>query len=104
RSCGVTCADATAEYRLPVRGLAFAGLVLAVSCSTPSRPPASPSAPIARTMAVAFSGGLTGSLTEINVPSRPSEGSPVCAGTISNDPAGANYLLVGTVGTDEASL
>ena len=55
-------------------------------------------------MAVAFSGGLTGSLTQIDVPSRPSEGSPVCAGVISSDPAGANYLLVGSVGADLASL
>jgi hypothetical protein len=87
-----------------MRSLAVAGVLLTVSCGTASSSPASPSASIVRTMALGFSGGLTGSLTQINVPSRPSEGSPVCAGTISNDAAGANYLLVGNVGTDEASL
>jgi hypothetical protein len=87
-----------------VRSLLVTVVILAVSCTTASPQAASPAASVARVMALGVSGGLTGSLTVINVPSRPSEGSPVCGGTISNDPAGANYLLVGNVGTDEASL
>ncbi|HAF10455.1 MAG TPA: hypothetical protein DCK98_10305 [Chloroflexi bacterium] len=61
-----------------MRDLALAGVVLAVSCSAAtSSSAASPSAAVARTIALTFSGGLTGVMTEVNVPSRPSEGSPV---------------------------
>lgn len=55
-------------------------------------------------MGLTFTGPIVGTLTEVKVPSRPSEGSPVCAGTISSDPAGANYLFVGTVGADEPNV
>jgi hypothetical protein len=55
-------------------------------------------------MAVAFSGGLSGTMTEVIVPSRASEYSPVCGGTISSDAAGANYLLNGSAGSDVPSL
>lgn len=55
-------------------------------------------------MALTFTGPIAGAMTAVDVPSRPSEGSPVCAGTISSDPAGANYLFVGSVGADEPSV
>jgi len=55
-------------------------------------------------MAVAFSGALSGTMAEVIVPSRASESSPVCAGTISSDAAGENCLFKGGVGSDVPSL
>lgn len=93
-----------AAYHPGMRALVIVGAVFLISCSgTPAAQP-SPSVAATRVMALAFNGGLTGTLMEIQVPSRPSEGSPVCGGTISNDPAGANYLLAGPVGADVVNL